>query len=257
MSFFSLIALRNFLLKRYAYFSCCASCGDIRIPLENRLCTSLVPDFPVDIVLLSDKEENSSAENLKAALVAVKTYLPWARRIWLSPSQMTTDFETQGVGALRSKEEAEALQRERVGQSSLPEYLLHLAEGIADYFIVIRSGFIICRPYICLDFFTPNGIPLLFATSQTDFFHKDQPVLLAANMEAQGGGEEPLLRPLAGLYAQTKENSTAFADVYERSWTERAPAPDYCLSLTQWTYATARAVLSAEAHSARMHAHVS
>jgi len=64
--------LRSLLVKLHPYFSCCASCGEIKTPLDGRLCTSLAPDFPVDGVLLGGTELESA--NLKRSM-------PWLRRV--------------------------------------------------------------------------------------------------------------------------------------------------------------------------------
>ena len=68
--------LRSLLVKLHPYFSCCASCGEIRTPLEGRLCTSLVPDFPVDGVLLGGTAQESAA---------IQRAMPWLRRVHVTP----------------------------------------------------------------------------------------------------------------------------------------------------------------------------
>ena len=68
--------LRSLLVKLHPYFSCCASCGEIKTPLDGRLCTSLAPDFSVDGVLLGGTEQE--AENLKRSM-------PWLRRVHVAP----------------------------------------------------------------------------------------------------------------------------------------------------------------------------
>jgi len=64
--------LRSLLVKLHPYFSCCASCGEIKMPLDGRLCTSLTPDFPVDGVLLWGTEQEAAD---------VKRAMPWLRRV--------------------------------------------------------------------------------------------------------------------------------------------------------------------------------
>ena len=64
--------VRSLLVKLHPYFSCCASCGEIKMPLNGRLCTSLSPDFPVDAVLPGGTEQE--AAKLRHAM-------PWLRRL--------------------------------------------------------------------------------------------------------------------------------------------------------------------------------
>jgi hypothetical protein len=64
--------VRSLLVKLHPYVSCCASCGELKVPLEGRLCTSLAPEFPVDGVLAGGGEVR--AEALRRAL-------PWLRRV--------------------------------------------------------------------------------------------------------------------------------------------------------------------------------
>ncbi|MDR0827479.1 MAG: Stealth CR1 domain-containing protein [Desulfovibrio sp.] len=66
---------RNFSLDPYPYFCCCASCGEIKTPLENRLCASLSPSFVVDAVFPSGAEKN---------LDWARRVMPWLRNIFVA-----------------------------------------------------------------------------------------------------------------------------------------------------------------------------
>ncbi len=253
------IILRNILLKRHAYFSCCASCGDIRTPVEHRLCASLSPEFPVDVVLLPGGQGIGADAGLDASLAAVREYMPWVRRIWLPEEFLAKAHDKHGACALRITARADAGSRWWAGaeQGAFPEHLLHLADDLADHYIVIRQGGLIRRHLLCLDFFTPNGIPLLFADSPADQAGTEKHSSLLAAMEALGCSVEPSLIPLAGLYSQTRENAGDFAGVYEQLIAESGLELDYCQALAQWTYANAKAVPLARVHSARMRVHES
>ena len=74
MSFF-----QNLIAKLHPYFSCCASCSEIKTPLENRLCTSLSPSFAVDGVL-------SAAD--PRALESVRRAMPWLRKIFIANTEL-------------------------------------------------------------------------------------------------------------------------------------------------------------------------
>ncbi len=71
--------LRSLLVKLHPYFSCCASCGEIKTPLDGRLCASLAPDFPVDGVLSGGTEQE--AADLKRAM-------PWLRRAHMAQGEI-------------------------------------------------------------------------------------------------------------------------------------------------------------------------
>lgn len=75
--------LRSLLVKLHPYFSCCASCGEIKTPLEGRLCTSLAPDFPVDGVVLGGTAEQADS---------LKRTMPWLRRVHAAPRGTATSL---------------------------------------------------------------------------------------------------------------------------------------------------------------------
>lgn len=247
------IILRNILMKRHAYFSCCASCGDIRTPLEHRLCASLSPGFDVDVVLLPDRRTGTAAQPASVGVSAVRERMPWVRRIWLPEQDCAPGDEVQGTCVLRIREAMSAYgyRQRSAGSASHPEALLHCAEGLADYYIVVRDSSMISKNLLCLDFFTPNGIPLIFAITQDG-----QPEKAAASsalpvsMQARGLVVEPLLMALPGVYAQTRENAEAFAEVYSELAVS-GDELDYCQALAQWSFATARAIPCAWTHCAR------
>ena len=251
------IILRNILMKRHAYFACCASCGDIRTPVEHRLCASLSPDFSVDVVLLPSEKEGHSDALCKATLGAVRKYMPWTRRIWLPEAYMGKAYERYGVHALRPKAGPEGEALRRAGADRFPEHLLHLADDLADYYVVIRDSGVIHHPLLCLDFFTPNGIPLLFAGKPADLSVGQERSALLAAMKGQGIAMEPSLVVLSTLYSQTRENAEDFAGIYERLLNVAGPVPDYCQALAQWSYVSARAVPRARAHNIGERAHAS
>jgi hypothetical protein len=72
------LVIRSIFAGSYPVFCCCASCGEIKAPLGNRLCASLKPSFVVDAVL------TPGAEQLQPQL---KRCMPRLRAIHAKPVQ--------------------------------------------------------------------------------------------------------------------------------------------------------------------------
>ncbi len=158
------IFLRNFLVKQHPYFSCCASCGEIKTPLEGRLCASLSPNFSVDAVILPPLAEHPRVlpdlqATLKAAL-SIRNQAPWLGKILLIRPDAA-----EITRALPEQAGIRPLAPEAVPAGALPglplEARVYALPDLAEYFLVIDGNACFTRKQHPLDFFTPNGIPLL------------------------------------------------------------------------------------------------
>ncbi|MDR2124226.1 MAG: hypothetical protein LBP38_04490 [Desulfovibrio sp.] len=205
------IFLRNALVKQHPWFSCCASCGEITTPLAGRLCASLAPAFPVDAVLL-----DAAAETARQ----LRRRQPWLRRIFadgdagLQAAPETTRFTAAELNSAAGDSTAK-----------LPAVaLLHLLPDIAEHYLVVREPDAMPAAARIADFFTPNGIPLLYC-------REDIP--LRAWPDACTGH---------GCHAQTRQNSVDFLSSPTGRTGGALNARGYAAALFRWTYAEARAV---------------
>ena len=129
---------KELLMKRGNAFTCCAACGELPFQPGNRLCVSLTADWPVDIVV-------SGEAPMDKAIPAIRRYMSWARRIHVWPGRL----KKTGADLAALPEGAE-------------EPYLHQVSTLAENFIVLRATAPPLRACRKLDFFTPNGIPLVF-----------------------------------------------------------------------------------------------
>lgn len=148
------IFLRNALVKQHPYFSCCASCGEIKTPLGKRLCTSLTCSVQVDAVVLA---ADASEALLAATIRQLHQHCSWLRAVFLVTASGTAHALPSFSGELAPRsitEEAflDALTVPEGGDSSasLSECLLLLQPGGAPQ-----------QKSLPHDFFTPNGLPLV------------------------------------------------------------------------------------------------
>ena len=219
------VFLRNFLVKQHPYFSCCASCGEIKTPLDKRLCTSLAFSFPVDAVLVPDDASQVDGTLAGRMPEVLNARCPWLRRIFI-------------VGDLAEPTPPLPDNTRVVSMDSISprtrgfdlEAYLHLLPDISEYYLIIRPGFSPKRDLLPLDFFTPNGIPLLrlAATPETpaDFTFAEDAM------------------------PQTRENSMGFLD--ESGHCHDGPANErYAAKAGRWAFRTGRAVPVASDMSAR------
>ena len=132
--------IRLLLSKRFNAFTCCAACGVLPCPVANRLCISLSLAWPVDIVMLGGLDRPGPGPNL----ADLRAAMPWARRIFV-PAAEAGHFGPEA-----------AILPEGMEMSRLPQ-----VADLAEHFIVLR-GRLPGRLLTPLDFFTPNGLPLLF-----------------------------------------------------------------------------------------------
>jgi hypothetical protein len=192
--------LRNLAGKHSQPFTHCASCGELPAPPGNRLCVSIPPDWTADAVLLCGGGEAGSA----ADAASLRAALPWLRHIHAGPGAAGTNGPARTPDFLPLPD--------GIAEADLPGL-----ESLAECFIVFRPGRVPATPLLPADFFTPNGIPLLFAEQ----------------------GEKTGLPNFAdGPFCRTKSLARLFADFSK-------PAPDeYGKAFARWAYARRHAILA-------------
>jgi hypothetical protein len=196
------------LVKLHPYFSCCASCGEIRTPLDGRLCTSLAPDFPVDGVLPGATQQEAEA---------VQRAMPWLRRVHIAPGVAPVD-------TLRTLQ-------------TLPD--------LAGNFFVALAGSRLARIRHPLDLFTPNGIPLLAARGVSSL--PPEEAAFCASLEERGLAAAREASFTSDVYALTRECLEGFL-AFCVPLPGIAEAPDSLASLARWSYAVALAIPAGSAH---------
>lgn len=194
------IFIRNALIKQHPYFSCCASCGEIKTPLGRRLCTSLAPEFPVDAVILSG--EKNTSQDMQASLASLGTYAPWLRKIYV---QATT---------LPDGASSKCTLLPEVFLTAA-EYSLHNLAELSEEFIVMESGCVREKNIEILDLYTPNGVPLLPVEEQLQGEAPALPAELLAAFEKIGLSPEPyLVAPATRIRAHCKNIVKQFVPLY-------------------------------------------
>ncbi|MDL2316795.1 hypothetical protein LJC59_06930 [Desulfovibrio sp. OttesenSCG-928-A18] len=225
------IFLRNFLVKQHPYFSCCASCGEIRTPLEGRLCTSLDPDFPVDAVLLcAEKAEEQTAR--------LRHLAPWLRSVYVYSPQADGNPHTDRNRRKHRQPVPFSLDVRDKDRALPPDALLHKLTELSEQYLIIHGLRSYPRALHALDFFTPNGIPLVAAALLPGFqdAHKEP-----RHKQEDACGE-------ITVYGQNKDNSRNFLQFYlERNATGSKESPDaarYKQQLAVWSFKQSLAIPS-------------
>jgi hypothetical protein len=196
--------LRNLIMKRSQAFTCCAGCEALPAPVGNRLCVSVTPLWEADAVLTT----GWSAAELPAAVAAVRAAMPWLRRVHVP------------YGGMAASGRDVFLLPEGVGEADL-----HRVESLAEHFLALPPGRLPATPLLPVDFFTPNGLPLLFA--------------------AQGGSAE-VPNFLPGPAGRTKSLGALFATACAVDPAPDDPrgAADYTLAFARWAYARRHGILA-------------
>ena len=236
------ILLRNALSRFYPLFSCCASCGEIKEPVKNRLCTSLRPLFSIDAVFL----ETPPPDVLQEFVRETRARLSWLDNIFFVQRDNRYEPEALPPGVfvvpdseLYLPEDAKRRMPEEAG--------LHRLAQLSEHYIIFPCRAALGNVAHPLDCFTPNGIPLLPATALWDGIHE-----IIASGPDLGGLDEKLTRIAPSVEKmenhracpQTKDNAEAFLPFYESfSAQNGACTPDgYRASLQQWSFLTGRGV---------------
>jgi hypothetical protein len=234
------IFLRNFLIRQHPYFSCCASCGEIKTPLGGRLCSSLQPNFSIDAVVIPSSSGTADRHLAKR----LRYNAPWLRAIYYPADELPEDLQQAGGMKVLS---AAALSRDAPFPGLPVQAVLHVHPGLAECFLVVSDGGITDRPLHPLDFFTPNGIPLLFLESAVSNSQSGEGASPDVTIERGIGGA----RPLPGIYAATRDNAEKFLPVFISGASGNGASPpdfsSYHTLLSRWTYEQGLAVPAGEA----------
>ncbi len=238
------IFVRNFLVKQHPYFSCCASCGEIQTPLGQRLCASLRPSFPIDLVVPPKALSKAEGPPLSALLQQA----PWLRRIYLvTDTPRNAAKETQDIRVISP----EALQRAHPQAGNLPvEALLHTLPDLAEHFLIYAYPSLKTPPLHPLDFFSPNGIPLLDMSLWPSCMELLHTAVHNHTQAAATLADAPLLAAQEGvertppLFGQCREIfASLLLALQERGPNLSAEDGHYFQLLTRWAYATAKGIL--------------
>jgi hypothetical protein len=165
----------------------CARCG-LHFSSPSRRMAFPAPDFPVDVVytwvdgadpahadrrarhLPPESAEHSAGANLfrdnqelRYSLRSLAENAPWARRV-----HIVTDGQRPGWlrahSAIAVVDHAEIIPRRFLPtfNSHVIEAYLHRIPGLAEHYVYFNDDFFLTAPAVPGDFFTPNGLPLLF-----------------------------------------------------------------------------------------------
>jgi hypothetical protein len=197
--------IKTFIKKRSKTFTCCAGCDELRIPLSRRFCVSLSFDYPVNIVLTNVKEMSSPSE--------IDKLLPmlWNSRLFMLSDSM---YETPHA-------------KISVLPANVEESTLHEVEDLTEFFVLLPVDLVfpLSKSLVREDFFTVNGIPLLFA---------------------EPGGSAKTPHFLSGPAARTKRLSALFADACAEDPILCATRDEvgYTIAFSGWAYAERHGVLA-------------
>ncbi|MDR1659738.1 MAG: hypothetical protein LBR94_05290 [Desulfovibrio sp.] len=200
------VFLRNLLVRKHFWFSCCASCGEIKTPLGKRLCASLTADFPVDAVVAGPLDE-PSRQKIRAAN-------PWLRNV------IAAGAPAQAPPVI------------------LPA-LAHTLPGLAECFLTAKSATELAAPVHVLDFFTPNGIPFIALSRlpEPSRFSAEEPpavgdVPSAPGLYAHTGENSELFAPVFRRMLEERGDGPKDAHAL------------YAAALAHWAYREGRGVLA-------------
>lgn len=220
----------------------CAACGDIPADLGGRLCASLNFDMPLDIVILVQNGRESALQ--PAIADGIKK--------WKSTNQrVNAVYIVSEKSCLKAQgghfAEIRSLLTD-IEKSNVPvEAALHLIPCLQEYFCVIPESGIDYFSARALDFFTPNGIPLLLQADEPAHGSPGLPSFpesLAAYIENAGFGYEPSILPHAGIYGQRKTLCKECL-LFFQAFLESGGLTDdaWRLAYQQWAYAGKKAIL--------------
>ena len=210
------VLLRDFMVKIHPYEPCCAACFEIKAPRRNILCSSLPFPHAIDAVITS-----RTAESWEPCLEAILRHCPWLRLIVIAYAGATEPLFSQQDPPIKCIHMRSFTPDDALLGS---EAYLHTISGLGEYFLIIPEEHILKRDYLPLDFFTPNGIPLLHirkTDDRTGFF--------------KGYSRTP------GIIAQTKENAQAFLwrirhAGHDTGAPRRYGPMEYFDALAQWAF---------------------
>lgn len=214
----------------------CSNCYELGNSLRDRLCVSVSSAVDFDLVVVP---QDFSGAGEKTALQVLERRIRQcdieAKNVYLIGGPALADAARDSAVQLLDSEEMSGY-----GDLAIPEALLHSVPSISDYFIVIPESFLAKSPITFLDYFTANGLPLLYrhecdtvSSSRLSF----SPSLLWKKL---GKGDSAYL-PYDGPYGQTRENSEAILEflLANKDMTLYTPQ-EYRYAAMCWSYAEKR-----------------
>lgn len=238
------IFLRNFLIKQHPYFSCCASCGEIQTPLGTRLCTSLTPSFSIDAVIIPD----SSSSDTSHSIQAIRNLFPWLRNIVILSGQKKENDSPNTFWITLDHIKTLLAGCEMPSESlPCPEAYFHLLPELGENYLVFTESYSpVQTSPDPLDFYTPNGLPLLPVSL---IAHLPKGAALQKNrnelfLQYLLDSSEQISPPSA--YSHTKADAAQFLEFFEQylqlAEASGAPGKPYGLVVSQWLYITGRGI---------------
>lgn len=214
------ILLRNTLIKQHPYFSCCASCGEIKTPLGNRLCTSLSFPYSIDIVL-TGLSAGEAYPSVKKVISHIQECCVWVSKLFIVSRQPLKPSTPQPEDlSIIYLQEADIVSNTLNG--NVEEYI-HTIPNLSEYYLVVPHTMQLTNKTHPLDFFTPNGIPLLYGVQ----YHN----------------QSLDFSPISPIQPYTKESVTAFMKL-RQSTTTLFNSPNFYSNYAQWTYENGLAILA-------------
>jgi hypothetical protein len=214
--------LRKTLIRRRMYAPCCASCGEMPMRLEKRLCASLPAVFPVDAVLVPVADGAGQTSTFTRSITGLQRHCPWLRLLFLAMEGDELPEISHAPDNLRP------IRRRDFPLSSTdfaPVYAAHDLPGLSEQYLLVQAGSTPERDMLPLDFFTPNGIPyLLLEAAETD------PASLPS---------------ISGIFAQTRANSADFPvwlSAQGGAVPSFADCREYYTAIGRWAYFSGRSV---------------
>jgi hypothetical protein len=233
-----MIKLRNSLLKQIPVTRNCSLCGEINIPIENRLCTSVRFGQKIDLIVLISKNYEESQKNFKSALEK------------FNRNKHINNIFIINENKLRNIPKSNQYELLEISGKHIPaEGYLHEQEDISEHYIVVEEENlkdIDPNPY---NFFTSNALPLLLqreshktAKDSNFTFSALDSYFLSKELKTEAN-----ICPVVNFYGQTKKNNSECKKFYEEFLVDMNHQ-EYCYAYQQWAYVTRRGIVSTEPH---------
>ena len=242
MTVFNLNIMRERLSDFFDISLSCAACGDIADSLGSRLCSSMHFSMPLDVVILMQNDCQSEV------LSSIKS---------MSEKWNSTTTRVGAIFIVSKKNCLNILSDDSIDISKSGqdfncddtpvEALLHVVPSLHEYFCVIPEKCINTFSANALDFFTPNGIPLLLQINNrdalSDTHHSSEKILEYINV----GGDnkyEPSIAPDDEIYGLRKTLCRQCFLFYQNFLKTNTISPHmYRLAYQQWAYANQMGIL--------------
>ncbi len=188
---------RNLMTKLHPATGGCGACllappsRKAVVPLHLRACRAPEPDFPVDVVYSwvngsdpahaakramhlprqTDIHDNGldaarfrDNEELRYSLRSLHNFAPWVRTIFVVTDEQTPSWLRTEHPRVRIVDHREFIPGQHLPtfNSHVIEAYLHTIPGLAAHYIYMNDDLFLGRPCRKTDFFTPNGLPLVF-----------------------------------------------------------------------------------------------